>query len=275
MQIRNKPDGENTMPVTEMISIDPLALVRFGLRAPNDPRIRNTITVIDRMLKTETPNGPCWYRYRNDGYGEKEDGRPYDGTGIGRPWPLLTGERAHYEIAAGNVNTGRDLLHAMERFSNNGLFSEQIWDQEDITGPELFHGCHTGSAMPLVWAHAEHLKLICSIRDKAVFDMPRAVQKRYVRDKVTSDLVIWRQELPVAMLPKAKTLRIETHMATMIQWTTNSWQDVKTNQTADTGLGIHYVDLQTRTLQPGEVRFKLLTSEHHEEAGTEYFIQII
>jgi len=37
-----------------------------------------------------------------DGYGEHADGHVYDGTGIGRGWPLLTGERGHYELAAGN-----------------------------------------------------------------------------------------------------------------------------------------------------------------------------
>ena len=36
-----------------------------------------------------------------DGYGEHDDGAPYDGTGRARPWPLLTGERRHYEPAAG------------------------------------------------------------------------------------------------------------------------------------------------------------------------------
>ncbi len=27
-------------------------------------------------------------------------GAPFDGTGVGRAWPLLTGERAHDELAA-------------------------------------------------------------------------------------------------------------------------------------------------------------------------------
>ena len=71
------------------------------------------------MLKVETPNGDCWHRYNNDGYGEDEEGNPYDGAGIGRAWPLLTGERAHYEIAAGNMDEAKKLMKAMEAFSNN------------------------------------------------------------------------------------------------------------------------------------------------------------
>ena len=68
---------------------------------PDDPRIVDTVKVIDALLKVETPSGPAWHRYNDDGYGEHEDGAPFDGTGIGRAWPLLTGERAHYELAAG------------------------------------------------------------------------------------------------------------------------------------------------------------------------------
>ena len=53
---------------------------------------------------------PAWYRYNGDGYGEHEDGTPFDGTGIGRPWPLLAGERAHYELAAGGVRRCRSII---------------------------------------------------------------------------------------------------------------------------------------------------------------------
>jgi hypothetical protein len=49
-----------------------------------------------------TATGPVWHRYNGDGYGEHADGREFDGTGIGRAWPLLTGERGHYELLAGN-----------------------------------------------------------------------------------------------------------------------------------------------------------------------------
>ncbi len=41
-----------------LVSPDALALVRFGLRAADDPRIRNTVRVIDALLKAELPGGP-------------------------------------------------------------------------------------------------------------------------------------------------------------------------------------------------------------------------
>ena len=113
--IKNRPPGENPQLAYHIISPDSLALVRFGLRAADDPRILNTIRVIDALLRVQLPQGPCWYRYNGDGYGEHKDGSPFNGTGIGRPWPLLAGERAHYELAAGRVATKRrHLLTMME-----------------------------------------------------------------------------------------------------------------------------------------------------------------
>ena len=102
------------MPAAAIVSPDALALVRFGLRSADDPRILDTVEVIDALLKTETATGPVWHRYNDDGYGEHEDGAPFDGTGIGRGWPLLTGERAHYELAAGRTAQARRLLGVME-----------------------------------------------------------------------------------------------------------------------------------------------------------------
>jgi hypothetical protein len=98
-----------------MVSLDALAFVRFGLRAPDDPRIVNTVKVIDATLKVETPRGAAWHRYQGDGYGEHPDGEPFDGRGMGRAWPLLTGERGHYELAAGRTDAAGRLAEAMGR----------------------------------------------------------------------------------------------------------------------------------------------------------------
>src|SRR5690349_1538104 len=116
-------------PAKQIFSPDALALVRFGLRAPDDQRIVNTVKVVDGLLKVETPHGSIWHRYNQDGYGEHADGAPFDGTGIGRGWPLLVGERAHYELAAGREHAARQLMRVMETFANEGgMLPEQVWD---------------------------------------------------------------------------------------------------------------------------------------------------
>jgi glucoamylase len=115
----------------EVVGTDFLQLVRFGLRRADDPLILQSIAVADQLLKVDTPAGPVWRRYTGDGYGEHDDGSPYDGTGRGRPWPLLTGERGHYELAAGCDPLS--YLQAMCGMSSLlGLIPEQVWDGPPI-----------------------------------------------------------------------------------------------------------------------------------------------
>src|ERR1700677_1543606 len=191
--IRNRAGGNEVLEAGLLVSPDALAYVRFGLRAADDPRILNTVAVVDSLLRRELPAGPYWYRYNDDGYGEHADGAPFDGSGIGRLWPLLTGERAHYELAAGRPEEAKRLLATFEASASvGGLLPEQIWDSEDIPEKELFLGRPSGSAMPLVWAHAEHIKLLRSLRDGGVFDMPPQAYARYVKSKPEPAPIVWR-----------------------------------------------------------------------------------
>src|SRR5439155_879317 len=81
----------------------------------------------------------------------------------GLPSPLLDGERAHYELAAGDRNAAESLLSVLKAFASGGhLIPEQVWDGENLPERELFRGRPSGSAMPLVWAHAQHVKLLRS-----------------------------------------------------------------------------------------------------------------
>jgi glucoamylase len=247
--IKNRPPGEATQSADHVVSPDALALVRFGLRAPDDPGILNTVKVIDALLKVETPYGPGWHRYNGDGYGEHQDGAPFDGTGIGRVWPLLTGERAHYELAAGHREMAERLLRTFEAFANEGgMLPEQIWDAPNIKEHELFFGRPSGSAMPLVWAHAEHLKLLRSLPDGRVFDMPPQSVQRYQVQKVGSLYAIWRFNHKVRSIAAGAILRLEVLAPAIVHWSADGWQTVHDTKTQDTGLGVHVADLPTTGL---------------------------
>ena len=250
--IKNRPPGSDSRKADHIISQDALALVRFGLRAADDPRILNTIKAVDALLRVDTPDGPAWRRYTADGYGEKEDGGPFDGTGIGRAWPLLTGERGHYELAGGNFQEAARLLKALESFANEtGLIPEQVWDSGDIPERELVYGRPSGSAMPLVWAHSEYLKLRRSIQDKRIFDMPPQTVQRYLVDKIESRLTIWRFNHKCRNLPAGQKLRIETLSPAKIHWSIDGWQNVHDSDTRDTGLGVNVFDMPTDKLESG------------------------
>ncbi len=181
VQLKNNSSGHASFPAAEIVSPDALALVRYGLRRADDPRILNTVRVIDATLRRETKSGTVWRRFSHDGYGEDASGAPFTGTGIGRGWPVLTGERAHYELLRGNLTEAKKLLGTLVTLSEHGLLPEQIWDAEDIPEKNLFNGKPTGSVMPLVWAHAEFVTLLRSLRDAAVFDCPLQTCQRYLR----------------------------------------------------------------------------------------------
>jgi glucoamylase len=244
--IKNRPPGESRAPSAFIVSPDALALVRFGLRAADDPRIRNTVTVIDATLKTETATGPVWHRYTQDGYGEHGDGSAFDGTGIGRGWPLLAGERGHYEVVRGDhAEAGRLLQVMAAQTSPGGLIPEQVWDAPDNPGRELFNGRPSGSAMPLVWAHAEYIKLLRSLRDGRVFDMPPQPVQRYQVEKITSPFSLWRFNHKCRRIPVGRRLRIELLAPALIHWSADDWQTAQDVRTVDTTLGIHFADLPT------------------------------
>src|SRR5438094_940349 len=250
--IKNRPPEQSTAPAAHLVSPDALALVRFGLRAANDPRIQNTIAVIDALLRVETPNGPSWHRYNGDGYGEHEDGSPFDGTGTGRLWPLLTGERGHYELAAGRPEAAEKLLRAMEEFANEGgLLPEQVWDTADISERGLHFGRPSGSAMPLVWAHAEYVKLRRSLADGRVFDLPTQTTQRYLVDKTGSPHTIWRFNHKSRTLSVGNTLRLEMLAPAIVHWSADAWRTVHDTETIDSEIGVHVADLPTAQLLDG------------------------
>jgi len=275
--IKNRPPEQSEQEGALIVSPDALALVRFGLRAADDPRIVDTVKVIDALLKVDTPNGPAWHRYNDDGYGEHEDGRAFDGTGIGRAWPLLTGERAHYELAAGRPKEADRLLRAMEAFAgDSGLLPEQVWDAAPIPARELSPGEASGSARPLVWAHAEYVKGCRSLQEGRVFDQPAQTVRRYLSGRTLPlPHVVWRFNHKVRAVANGRTLRIEVLARAVVHWGVNGWMHVQDSPTRDTGLGVQVVDLPTSALAQGAtVEFTFYWPDGNHWEGTNFTIEI-
>jgi glucoamylase len=274
--IKNRPPDQAVGPAALMVSLDALAFVRFGLRAADDPRIENTVKIIDATLKADTPRGPVWHRYQGDEYGEHADGGPFDGTGIGRAWPLLTGERAHYELAAGRKDVATRLAHAMEALAGeSGLLPEQVWDSADIPDRELFTGHASGSAMPLVWAHAEYIKLCRSLLEGEIFDRPPQTVRRYLVEKVTSRHISWRFNNKVRSMLPSGSLRIETLAPAVVRWSVDGWRTARDLPTRDTTLGVHVADLGTIRQQSGErVDFTFYWPEADRWEGVDFVVYV-
>ena len=268
--VKNRPENESLYPADTLVSPDALALVRFGLREADDPRIEQTVRVIDAVLRRELPAGPYWYRYNHDGYGEHRDGAPFDGAGHGRLWPLMTGERAHYALARGETAEAGRLLATFEAGASEGfMLPEQIWDMDDIPQRELFRGRPSGSAMPLVWAHAEHVKLLRSVADGAVYDMPPQTVQRYLKDRTPARVAPWRPTFRAERMAAGRVLRVELPAPGTVRWSTDNWAMVHETATADTGLGVHAAELPTAEL--GEGATVLLTWREGESWAGENF----
>ncbi len=261
-----------SLPASAQVSTDFLQLVRFGLRRADDPLILGTVKIADALLKVETPAGPCWHRYNEDGYGEHDDGSAYDGTGRGRAWPLLTGERGHYELCLGADPL--PYLEAMARMASaGGMLPEQVWDAAPIPTRGLLPGRPTGAAMPLVWAHAEFLKLAASRNLTRPFDRPRAVWERYRGERPTLRRVLWTEQAPLTRLSQGCTLTIALPGAAVVRWGMDHWQDTREQSTRPGALALHLLEIDTTQLGSGRVvDFTYRYGEHW--AGRDFHVRV-
>jgi len=256
-------NGGGTHRASDILDAGFLDLVRFGFLAPADPLVVDSLKLVDRELKVDFPEGPCWRRYQFDGYGSRTDGGAFHGTGYGGCWPLLTGERGHYELAAG----GDPLPHleAMELFANDGgMFPEQIWPLGDVG--HLKHGQPAGSAMPLCWAHAEYITLVHSRHAGFPLDRIPEAFKRYVESPAPPPgKVFWSLAHRTPRIPQDCRLVILLNSAVSLRHRSrgeDSWQRV---DPAPLFCALHLVELPPPR---GTLEFQLGDDPHS------YFVSI-
>jgi len=272
--IKNRPPGaQYEFPAKEVVDAGFLELVRYGIRAPGDPLIEDSLRVVDACLKVDFPQGPCWRRYNNDGYGQQADGRAWHGYGVGRPWPLLTGERGHYELAAGR--DVRPYVKAIEDFSSaTGLLPEQVWDGPDKPQALMFFGKPTGAAMPLMWAHAEYIKLLRSTRDGKIFDMIPEVAEHFRVDRRRASLEVWKFNRQVKEVAPGVTLRVLAHRPFVLHWCLGDWSNINDTDSRATVIGVHYVDIAVPKGQPAPVKFTFRWLDDNRWEGKDFEVAI-
>ena len=130
--------------------------------------------------------------------------------------------------------------------------------------------------MPLVWAHAEHIKLLRSLADGAVFDMPPQTVARYAVGHTPSALRIWRDNNRISHLPQGKVLRLELNAPAIVHWSSHGWDDPLDLHTSETAFGTHIADLDTTRLAAGQsVSFTFLWEEGQRWENADYAVHII
>jgi glucoamylase len=276
IRIANRLPGETSVfPAKDIVDAGFLELVRYGIRKGGDALVEDSLKVVDALLKVDTPAGPTWRRYSHDGYGQGPRGEPFIGAGLGRCWPLLTGERGHYELAAGR--SPEPYLKAMEAFANGaGLLPEQVWDQK-TEFPELglLLGRPTGSAMPLMWAHAEYIRLLRSASDGVVFDRIPAVADRYLAKGKCRPLEVWKFNRQPQRIRPGVPLRIQAEAPFRLRWSQDGWStSTDTESRPVPALGIHYVELEPALGQRAPLSFTFFWPEAGHWEGRDFTVTI-
>jgi glucoamylase len=269
------PGAADAFPARDVVDGGFLELVRHGIRAPDDPVVLNTLKIVDAVLKVETPLGPSWHRYNHDGYGQQRDGGPFTSYGVGRVWPLLTGERGHYEVAAGR--SAEAYLRTMEGLaSKTCLLCEQAWDEADM--PEMYMrlGEPTGSAMPLMWAHAEYVKLLRSVADGKVFDQVPEVAERYLsRAGKNKKMEAWKFNRRVRFMHAGEMLRVIGEVRFSLRWTSDHWASVHDSASHANSLDIDHVDLSELATTSGMlIEFTFFWLDANRWEGRNYVITV-
>jgi glucoamylase len=214
--------GNGSINVDQRAVIDAgfLDLVRLGVLPASDPVVKSSLTVVDDTIERSTPSGPGFYRYgvqpsqipgatgpeSVDGYGDcfqpsgsscSVIGAPWPptDTGTGHLWPVLSGERGEYDVAAGDFGYSRQLLQAMQNMqSGQGLEPEQAWEDpnlpassydDQVNNPAtasigFVDGQAAGSASPLTWAQAQYARLALDLSAGRNLETPGIVTHRYV-----------------------------------------------------------------------------------------------
>lgn len=272
------PNHSGRWPARDIVSADFLQLVRVGIRDPHDLLIVDSLKVVDHALRQKLVVGFGWRRYSHDGYGQKKSGEPYDGSGVGRCWPLLTGERGHYAIACGQ--DARPYLRMIEAAADDGfLLPEQVWDERKSRDQSCRLGAPSGSAMPLCWSHAEYLTLTRSQRDRRVFGRIDSAHQRFARAGAQAGFSheFWSLRYRRKIIRAGKWLRVVSERPATIAWSQNLHERRRELPLVESGLeNLWYADLPTRSLPAGtmvEFRFEGLSGwegiSFHVEIGAD------
>jgi glucoamylase len=247
LRLAGDPDHR---PTEGAVAPEFLELVRYGLRRPKDERILRSLQGVDATLKVSLPAGPGWRRYAGDLYGEKDDGSPWDGSGRGRAWPVLTGERARHFFSMGLP--AAEIVRSLEGFAGPGLMlPEQVWDSADIPARGLQFGRATGSAAPLGWAHAEYLELLVTIALAGFPDIVLPARKRYTEGATHEPAFVWSHRHQIARLAPGRRLRVQLPRPGAVHYTFDDWKTFGEVEALDTTLGVWVAEVPSNKLAAG------------------------
>jgi glucoamylase len=161
--------------------------------------------------------------------------------------------------------------------SSTGLLPEQVWDEADKPEAFLSLGKPTGSAMPLMWAHAEYIKLLRSASDGKVYDSIPAVRQRYLGDRKNRKHVeVWKADRHVRFMRKDSILRIHGAERFRLRWSSDGWKSQNDTESSVNALEIDFVDLPVTasSLKNTSIRFTFFWRNSNRWEGRDYDVTV-
>jgi len=159
--------------------------------------------------------------------------------------------------------------------SCTGLLSEQAWDGADLPQAYMYCGRPTGSAMPLMWAHAEYIKLLRSVRDGKVSDLIDNVAKRYLGGRADRPLFeVWKFTRQARSVKRGYVLRLQVPASFRLHWSDDEWRTAKDTPSSTTTLGVEFVDIPIPTAQQAPIRFTFFWPASNSWEGRDYLVSV-
>jgi glucoamylase len=130
--------------------------------------------------------------------------------------------------------------------------------------------------MPLVWAHAEFVKLVYSWELGRPVDRPLATWNRYGGKRPVIDYTIWGPTMRGHHVIAGHTLTIALTAPARVHWGINGWTSITDSETVDTGLGLHTVDLPVTALVAGNtIDFTFFWLEPQTWEGQDFHVEVM
>jgi glucoamylase len=165
----------------------------------------------------------------------------------------------------------------MENFAVGiGLIPEQIWDRDAIPDKLLYRGGPTGAAIPLLWAHAEYVKLVRSMADGYVFDCLEPVRARYIArtQRRGVPVEVWRPKRQVPSVPEGHLLRVVADEPFMLRWSGDGWQTSRDSEATPTAIGVWFVDVGQTPGVTAPLEFTFRWGKENRWEGRNYVVGV-
>ena len=128
--------------------------------------------------------------------------------------------------------------------------------------------------MPLMWAHAEYVRLLRSTLDGVPCDRIPAVSNRYGPGSTRPPVDFWTFGRQPGRIPAGTPLRILTAAPFRLRWTDDDWatrSDVESNSTR---LGVFYMDLEIAVKKKTSIRFTFYWTETERWEGRDFEVGV-